>query len=293
MEKKKVDENIESPTDIQDKTIHYEINNNSKLTQTDKRLEKENMEVHHHSHSHGKRNWKSYIWEFIMLFLAVFSGFLAEYQLEHTIEHQREEQYIEALIEDAQTDILNIDRAIKENEVRILHLDSLANLSINNKEIQKNDTELYKHYLYGLIHPSFVTLTERTILQLKNAGGMRLIRNRNSANRIILYDGMTKKLSDQQAFYELYQNNSINLGVKLFNFQKFGIGEISRQMTKNQLKDNREIKLIQNDKSMLIEFGNTIIVYEGVVDYYNYILKETKSNAEELIKTLKKEYQIK
>jgi hypothetical protein len=44
------------------------------------------MEVHAHSHSHGKKSWRSYFWEFLMLFLAVFCGFLAEYQLEHKIE---------------------------------------------------------------------------------------------------------------------------------------------------------------------------------------------------------------
>jgi hypothetical protein len=33
------------------------------------------MEVHHHTHhEHGKRNWKSYFWEFLMLFLAVSGG---------------------------------------------------------------------------------------------------------------------------------------------------------------------------------------------------------------------------
>ena len=47
------------------------------------------MEVHHHPHQEGKKNWKHYFWEFLMLFLAVFCGFLAEYQLEHTIEKER------------------------------------------------------------------------------------------------------------------------------------------------------------------------------------------------------------
>lgn len=63
-------------------------------------LTEENMEVHHHSHAHGKKNWKFYFWEFLMLFLAVFCGFLAEYQLEHVVEHQREKQYIESLLAD-------------------------------------------------------------------------------------------------------------------------------------------------------------------------------------------------
>ena len=55
------------------------------------------MEVHHHSHSRGKKNWKTYFWEFLMLFLAVFCGFLAEYKLEHVIEHQREKEFAKAL----------------------------------------------------------------------------------------------------------------------------------------------------------------------------------------------------
>jgi hypothetical protein len=47
----------------------------------DKQIQQQesNMEVHHHAHhDHGKKNWKSYFWEFLMLFLAVFCGFLAE-----------------------------------------------------------------------------------------------------------------------------------------------------------------------------------------------------------------------
>ena len=34
--------------------------------------ETENMEVHHHAHHGGKKNWKAYFWEFLMLFLAEF-----------------------------------------------------------------------------------------------------------------------------------------------------------------------------------------------------------------------------
>lgn len=291
MEDKITDNNFEGLDKNNSIPDKFDVKMNSQ--QNNEKEEKENMEVHHHSHSHGRKNWRSYIWEFLMLFFAVFCGFLAEYQLEHTIENQREKQYIESLVEDAKTDIANIDKAIKENETRLVNLDSLADLSINYMDRQINDAKLYKHYSYGLIHPSFVTLTERTILQLKNAGGMRLIRNRKSANQIILYDGMTKKLSDQQAFYELYQNNSINIGVKLFNFQKFGISDISKRILENQLNDNTEIKLIQNDPKLLMEFGNIIMVYNGVVNYYNHILRETRSKAEELIKTLKKEYHLK
>ena len=38
------------------------------------------MEVHAHTHAHGKKTWKSYFWEFLMLFLAVTLGFFVENQ---------------------------------------------------------------------------------------------------------------------------------------------------------------------------------------------------------------------
>jgi hypothetical protein len=32
---------------------------------TDQSQTKDNMEVHHHSHTNGKKNWKTYFWEFL------------------------------------------------------------------------------------------------------------------------------------------------------------------------------------------------------------------------------------
>ena len=55
------------------------------------------MEVHHHSHTAGKK-WTHYFWEFFMLFLAVFCGFLAEYQLEHKIEKRQGKAIYESLL---------------------------------------------------------------------------------------------------------------------------------------------------------------------------------------------------
>ena len=75
----------------------------------------EDMEVHHHSHAaHGKKNWKSYFWEFLMLFLAVFCGFLAEYQLEHVIEHQREKKFAGQMLSDLRADSLFFAKRIKD-----------------------------------------------------------------------------------------------------------------------------------------------------------------------------------
>jgi hypothetical protein len=150
---------------------------------------------------------------------------------------------------------------------------------------------MYKHFIYGLIHPSVVSPTERTLLQLKNAGGMRLIRNKAAVDSIILYDDMTKKLADQRAFYELYQSNSVNLAARIFNFKKFGIG-LSNKQTRDSVLNNRYFKLHSNDKNKLTEFANIVFIYEGVVKYYNTLLQETHDHAVHLIRTLKKEYHV-
>ena len=76
--------------------------------------ENKNMEVHHHAHHEGKKNWKSYFWEFLMLFLAVFCGFLAENFREHQVEKDRERVYVQSLIKDYAYDTLQFQNTINK-----------------------------------------------------------------------------------------------------------------------------------------------------------------------------------
>ena len=145
------------------------------------------MEVHHHSHeSHGKKSWKAYFWEFLMLFLAVFCGFLAEYQLEHVIEHQREKEYMETMLEDLKSDTALLKYAVTYWGHINNDIDSVADaIQLNGQgtDVRK----VYRHLNNALNYFSF-SYNDRTIAQLKNAGGFRLLRNRKVANSIIVYD---------------------------------------------------------------------------------------------------------
>jgi len=238
-----------------------------------------------------RKKWKEYFLEFLMLFFAVSLGFFADSIRESISDKAKEKEYIISMIEDVNTDKTNIRNEISLNNLIVQHLDSLGNICINYNASIVNDADIYQHYMYGLIHPDFINPTERTIQQLKNAGGMRLIKNKTAVDAIILYDDKTKKLADQQVYYELYQNNSIDLGVQLFNFQKFGFGVSASQAGQIEAK-NDYFSLINNDKSKLIEFGNIILVYEGVVIYYSMLLQELNSTANEVINTLEKEYNL-
>ena len=142
------------------------------------------MEVHHHAHT-AKKKWTHYFWEFLMLFLAVFCGFLAEYQLEHKIEKDREKQYIKSYAEDLAADTSEFNRRIKVCETTINVADSLV-LLLGHPQREKFAGDIY--YFFRFIHRGApFTVNDRTIIQLRNAGGMRLVSNKTVSDSMINY----------------------------------------------------------------------------------------------------------
>jgi len=142
------------------------------------------MEVHHHAHT-SRKKWTHYFWEFLMLFLAVFCGFLAEYQLEHKIEKDREKQYIRSFEEDLDNDILDFDEQISLCQIYVNAADSLT-LLLEHSQKEKFAGDIY--YFFRFIHRSRpFTVNDRTIVQLRNAGGMRLVSNKSVSDSMINY----------------------------------------------------------------------------------------------------------
>src|SRR4026209_2056299 len=100
------------------------------------------MEVHQHGHHGGKKNWKSYFWEFLMLFLAVTLGFFVENQREHYIEHNREKQFIVTLAEDLKSDTAQLSGTILYKRIRERMVDSLI-LFLSSPDHKKYGNEIY------------------------------------------------------------------------------------------------------------------------------------------------------
>ncbi|MBS1918115.1 MAG: hypothetical protein JST87_17730 [Bacteroidetes bacterium] len=248
------------------------------------------MEVHHHPHVE-KKNFKEYFLEFLMIFLAVTMGFFAESIREHVTDNAKEKEFVESMIQDAITDTTNIQSSFEQNEKRMDRLDSLCSVCFNYSGTPKEEMEIYRLYRYGLVHPSFVSPTERTLLQLKNSGGMRLIKQKAAVDSIIAYDDMAKKLADQQAYYERYQNETINSSFVLLNFKYYQENLSGR--TKILPSDYDGAYLLIKDKNKVIELGNRVVVYKGVVGFYNFRLQEMQNHAVNLITTLRKEYHLK
>jgi hypothetical protein len=188
------------------------------------------MEVHAHTHTPRKK-WTHYFWEFFMLFLAVTLGFFVENQREHYVEHHREKQYAFSMVDDLKLDTAALNRIILLRTNRIKIFDSLFLLL--KEPIDTN--YLSDIYFYSRITIRNATIhfiyNDGTMQQLKNSGGLRLIRNRIVSDNIVQYDSHVRRLEKIQEREEVDIQNFKNYCSKIFN------GHIYNQMmTKN--KDN-------------------------------------------------------
>lgn len=142
------------------------------------------MEVHHHAHDpaapHHKKNWKSYVWEFLMLFLAVFCGFLAEYQLEHKIERDRAKElaksFYEELRNDSVTAALKVTSRIKQEAA----LDYLVHY-FKDSSLTNVSKAFVINFEFGITFRTPTIFEPRNMMldQLKNSGSLRYFKNEN------------------------------------------------------------------------------------------------------------------
>ncbi len=144
------------------------------------------MEVHSHTHT-ARKKWTHYFWEFMMLFLAVFCGFLAENQREHMIEHQREKTYMKSMLIDLAADTTRYQRGLIRKNGRIKAIDSVFIFFNNQYDVTTISGKLFKTFRRTSWDQNF-TRNTITIDQLKNAGAMRLIRNKAVIDSITSYD---------------------------------------------------------------------------------------------------------
>ena len=247
------------------------------------------MEVHQHSHT-ARKKWTNYVWEFLMLFLAVFCGFLAENQREHFIEHQREKQFIRSLIRDLEADTVNLNELIRNRTIREGRMDSLIYLLNSDSAIFfTNDIYFLANTIPRVTIFQF-TPNDGTIQQLKNAGALRLIRNRAVTDSIIKYDANVRALGrfddQEQAIINIHREVAprVFIGIELGKFSD---------------ADNIPVRLahspglVSGYENFLNEFNYRLLSVKNVNKGYRREARKLLRQATNLILTLKREYHMK
>ena len=270
---------LADPTNNQSENSTEEITPTADTETINPNQESENMEVHHHTHpSHGKKTWKNYFWEFLMLFLAVFCGFLAEYQLEHVVEHNKEKQYIESMVHDIIEDTIKLRQGIEDNTKKIAGIDSLLN---NIYSYPYSDSSLKTMYqLTSYLHyRKQVSFIKRTIIQLKNSGGLRLIRNIGASDSIVVYDQNCESLEGQFDIAYWHQLKARDLEFKIYN-------------PKYYLSNIKKYELLNNDQKLMLEFASWVSMTKLSFFVYTERLRSQMKRARRTIEYLKMEYKL-
>jgi hypothetical protein len=271
------------------------------------------MEVHRHSHSERK-GLKHYLFEFLMLFLAVFCGFMAENQREHMVEHQREKEFMKSMLEDLRTDSIKLTLIMEFFETVKSKYDSVGNLLVP----PVSTTTLLKAYrtIAELDDIANFNYTNRTVSQLKNAGGFRVIRKQNVAKDIADYDAfVVNNFSHGQDDYQLFFHELEKLKRTVFNYEiintmgRWSVGKLGNMDVSKFIRspewdnDSLLISMIDaTEKNYTKEtraeaynkLRNELAGNSRMIDYgpkYGFIVLLNKASA--LVELIKKEYHLK
>ena len=186
------------------------------------------MEVHHKHHQ--PKNIGEYFVEFLMLFLAVTLGFFAENLREHKVEKEREIKFLQIIHQDLETDIGEIDRLTEYNKQKKMLWDSMVTA---HKEgvLTKKLADFY-YYARNLSLRALFESSHNGFIQLKNAGGLRMIKNKE----II---GMIQRYENQIAIAENLQELNDN-SLALFRTKA---SRILNVITSDEMNENQDLSI--------------------------------------------------
>ncbi len=252
------------------------------------------MEVHNHTHTTRKK-WTHYLWEFLMLFLAVFCGFLAENIREHQVEKHRGKQYILSLYEDLKSDTARFNEMVTYDEEKMAALATIYNCY---------DTvfrDLRSTSCMGILlknsrsNRGFV-VTDRTLKQLANAGGYRLL-NKGDADSIINYENMYKDYLDFQAtvFQQAQDNvrNTMNLMANFKTIAPLQLTTASMSKTADTTSSRLSGPLLFTKDSVLVnKWFNELGVYLRTTNGQRNFMVHLKNKAVGLIVFYKEKYHL-
>lgn len=247
----------------------------------------DNMEVHHHTH-HPKR-WKEYFWEFFMLFLAVFCGFLAEIQVEHYVEHQREQQYVKTLLEDLDVDSVRLKAAIGRAELMLAKSDSVLLMYVKKDYLKPGLEKRFAIVAHIAGYSIDIAFSDRTSSQLKGSGSLRLIRNKEVTDSILLYWNTQDRIQLTRDRYESFRLESRKIGWKVFDWYPWNYAQSPILKEVPDLFEQTGIY----DATLLHEYVNAVSAsYSTVKTQYIWYLKGAFRQNRNLSYLIRKQYKM-
>lgn len=256
----------------------------------------EDMEVHHHSHAgHGKKNWKSYFWEFLMLFLAVSLGFYAENTREVMLHKKEVKTQLNSMLSDLQSDIALFDSVTDRNTYGAQMADSL--IEMLHSDI-RNTTGIYFAARTVTANLGYYYTNSKSFDQLKTAGLLRYIKNKELLDSIGAYYVSFQWLANQIDLIRLKMDEIHKGNTRLFDsyvFQQMmstriiGTASLGGQRTTiNNPALNPD--LLSTDAKDINTVSLNYHYYSSTIKFYIRMGIALQNRSKGLIEMIKKEY---
>lgn len=129
-----------------------------------------------------------------------------------------------------------------------------------------------------------MVFSDRTITQLKNSGGLRLIRNQNVSDSIMAYDAGVRNCELQFAVVREAWTGQTNESYQLF--------DLSSLYASDPLASDTAFRFLTTDKKAYRIYANRLSIYAGLIKNYARVIRLQKATATRLITYLRKEYQL-
>ena len=255
----------------------------------------ENMEVHHHAHhEHGKRNWKSYFWEFLMLFLAVSLGAYVENIRESNLHEKEVKTHIYSLITDLQTDIALFDSVADRNTYSAEMADSLIELLHSDLG---NTIDIYFTARSVTANNGYGYSNSKSFDQMKSSGLLRYIKPKKLLDSIGTYYASFQWLDNQTELMRLKINEIHRSNANLFDSYVFN------EMMKVRLasfgggrtiisKPSGKLSLLSNGIKDINAVSISYHYYGTTTKFYKRSLLDLKNMAASLIELIKRDYHL-
>ncbi|TXE14738.1 hypothetical protein [Algoriphagus aquimarinus] len=224
----------------------------------------------------NKRNWNSYIKEFLMLFLAIVLGFFVENLRESYVEAKSADVLAQSMLEDLKQDRVALQEAIRfsqekdeqiQNFLQMLHT---PRASWDTVSFYKSMTTVFTTFPFSP--------TDGTYSQMKSSGTLRFF-NQVLVNKMNAYDNQLKKTVFRDEIIEKGEWELVPVAATLINFEVTGELRFDRPITK-------EMYLKIQDKNMLDLFINKVAVVRTMMGRSLQEYKSQLALAEELIAEL-------
>jgi hypothetical protein len=239
----------------------------------------------------GEKKLKEYFLEFLMLFLAISLGFFAENYREQMNEKENEREYMESFLHDLTVDTSNLHKSLPFLNDRVASMDSVFRFFKANPDADKVPVSVLKH----IKRASWAILARRnttTISQLKNAGGLRLIKNRRVADSIAKYDMRWMRIESSYERYMTNQHAIYTLEEQMLNAFDGLDAYISNDGYDNQDNIPRS-GFVGIDRKYLSQYLNILAREQTTTRQDARSVNITINVTENLIDLITKEYKIK